>query len=103
MGGLRHRLVDERLPFLGHAVVREDRLHRAGGLAGLAVDAFVGVDVELVLALVDAVDRADFDAGLVLHPDAWLGDDERHVRTSGRTQARSGALENGQVVERQRV
>jgi hypothetical protein len=37
------------------------------------------MDVVLVLALVDAIDGTDLDAGLVLHPDARLGDDERHV------------------------
>src|SRR5262245_16167372 len=71
-------LVDERVPLLGQRAVREDRHHRAGRFARLTVDALVGVDVVLVLALVDAVDRADLDARLVLHPDAGLGDDERH-------------------------
>src|SRR5690349_13006439 len=72
-------LLGERGPLLGDAVVREDRLDRAGRLAGLAVDALVGVDVELILPLVDAVDGADLDAGLVLHPDAGFGDHERHA------------------------
>src|SRR6185369_15879535 len=40
----------------------------------------VGVDVVLVLALVDAVDRADLDARLIFHTDAGLGDDERHLK-----------------------
>src|SRR5690242_10337744 len=71
-------LVDEALPLLGHAVVREDRLDGTRGLARLAIDAFVGMDVELIVALVDAVHGADLDARLVLHPDAGLGDDERH-------------------------
>src|SRR6476469_4761185 len=71
-------LRDEVLPLLGDAVVRKDGLDRAGRLACLAVDALVGMDVVLVLALVDAVDGAHFDAGLVPHPDARLGNDERH-------------------------
>src|SRR5689334_22304633 len=75
---VRPILVDERLPFLGHAVVREDRLHRTRRLARLAIDAFVGMDVVLVFALVDAVDGAHLDARLVLHTDARLGDHERH-------------------------
>src|SRR5689334_24812818 len=75
---MRPILVDERLPLLGHAVVREDRLHGTRGFARLAIDAFVGMDVVLVFALVDAVDGAHLDARLVLHTDARLGDHERH-------------------------
>src|SRR5262245_40794075 len=71
-------LLDERQPLLGHAVVGEDRLDRAGGLAGLAVDALVGVDVIHVLALVDAVDGTHLDARLVLDADTGFGDDEGH-------------------------
>src|SRR6266545_915664 len=55
--------LDEVLPLLRGLVLDEDRLHRADGLAGPAVD---------------AVHRADLDAGLVLHVDARLGDDIRH-------------------------
>src|SRR5215210_764205 len=43
-------------PALG---VGQDRLGRAFGFAHAAIDAFVGVDHEHVLALVEAVDRAD--------------------------------------------
>src|SRR6266508_1042342 len=70
--------LDEVLPLLRGLVLDEDRLHRADGLAGPAVDAFVGVDIELLRAFVDAVHRADLDAGLVLHVDSRLGDDIRH-------------------------
>src|SRR5439155_27086948 len=73
-------LSDEAPPLLGDTVVREDRLHRAGGLAGLAVDALVGMDVELVVTFVDAIDRAHLHTRLVLDPDARLGDDKRHAR-----------------------
>src|SRR5699024_11859248 len=66
------------LPLLGHIVFEEDRLDGADGFAGPAVDAFVGVDVERALALVDAVDRAFLDAGSVLHVHAGLGDDVGH-------------------------
>src|SRR5262245_17986488 len=71
-------LGDEAVPLLGQRVVREDGLHGTRGLARLAVDALVRVDVVLVLTLVDAVDRAHLDAGLVLNADARLRDDERH-------------------------
>src|SRR5713226_6707944 len=65
-----------RLPW--GLVLGEDRLHRADGLAGPTVDALVGVDKELVRPLVDAVHRADLDAGLVLDVDARLDDHVRH-------------------------
>src|SRR5439155_20483547 len=70
--------LDEALPLIGRLVFREDRLHRAHRLAGAAVDALVRVDVEHRLAFIDAVHRTDLDTGLVLHVDAWLGDDVRH-------------------------
>src|SRR5687768_1785477 len=70
--------LDEALPLIGRLVFREDRLDRAHGLARAAVDALVGVDEELVLAFVDAIDRAYLDAGLVLDADARLGDHIRH-------------------------
>src|SRR5207247_33476 len=66
--------LDEVLPLLRSFVLGEDRLHRAHRLAGAAVDALVGVDVEHRLTLVDAVDRADLYARLVLPIDVWLID-----------------------------
>src|SRR6185369_6076424 len=66
-------LGDERFPLVGDLLQGVDRLDRAGVDAEAAVDALLGVDVEhlpvLVLA-VDAVDRADVDAGGILHSDA---------------------------------
>src|SRR5262249_17055574 len=46
-------------PFLGNIVFMEDRLDRAFRHAGLAVDAILRVDVEHLLALVEAFHRAD--------------------------------------------
>src|SRR5688572_30494486 len=43
----------------------KDRGHRTLGLAGAAIDALIGVDVQLLVALVDAVDGTDVDAGFV--------------------------------------
>jgi hypothetical protein len=57
---------------VGHVVFVEDRLNRAYRLAGTAVDALAGVDVEHPPAFVDAVDRAFVDAGLVLDVDRRL-------------------------------
>src|SRR5581483_2028070 len=77
---------DVVLENLGHRGFLEDRLPRAFGLAGAAIDALVGVDVEhvrvvfLVLAhiLVDAIHRADADASGVNAVDAQSGYRPRH-------------------------
>src|SRR2546426_3686691 len=70
---------DEVFPLLRRLVLDEDRRHRADRLAGPAVDAFVGGDEELVQPLVDAVHRADLDAGLVLDVDTRRCDHVRHT------------------------
>ncbi|CAM5197773.1 hypothetical protein LSPH26S_02213 [Lysinibacillus sphaericus] len=67
------------LPLLRSVVLVEDRLNRADRLTGPAVDAFVRVDVQGPLALVDAVDGALLDARLVLHVDTRLRDDVGHA------------------------
>jgi hypothetical protein len=67
------------LPLLRSVVLVEDRLDRAHRLAGTAVDAFIRVDVEGPLTLVDAVDRALLDARLVLDVDTRLRDDVGHA------------------------
>src|SRR5262245_56048715 len=77
--GVLRRVV---LPLLGHIVFREDRLDRALGHAGAAIDALVRVDVENVIALVEAVHRADVHAGVILRPEARLADHERHCTSS---------------------
>src|SRR5438876_5986291 len=85
-----HDLVVERrvvLERLGHGDLLEDRVPRALGLAGAAVDAFVGVDVELVRlllpvgarVLVDAVDGADGHAPGIYAVATEACDDVSHV------------------------
>src|SRR6266496_4880976 len=69
----------ERLPLFGQAVLGEDRLDRALGFAGAAVDAFLRVDDQDPLELVDAVDGADVHAGAVFDVDAGLCDDVGHA------------------------
>ena len=69
---------DERLPLVRQGVLREDRLDGALGLACAAVDALLRVDHEDPSGLMDAVDRADIDAGAILDVDARLGDHVRH-------------------------
>ena len=69
---------------LGHVFFREDRCHRTFRLAGATIYALVGVDKELIRALVDAVHRTDIDASTVLHTDAgfsnYVGHFSRLVR-----------------------
>src|SRR3989442_16004641 len=69
---------DEVFRLFRRLVLGEDRLHRAHRLAGPAVDTLVGVDEELVRPLIDAVHRADLDAGPLLDVDARLDDHVRH-------------------------
>src|SRR5690606_19211128 len=71
-------------PLRGDVRIREDRGDGALRLAGAAIDTLVRVDVVLILALVDAVDRADLDAARVLGADAGLGDDVGHLGVSSR-------------------
>src|SRR5699024_5613272 len=66
-------------PLLGRVVLVVGRLAGADRLAGTAVHALVGVDVETALALVDAVDGTFLDAGLVLEVHTGLRDDVGHV------------------------
>ena len=58
-------------------VTRDQLLRRSK-----AVDALLGIDDQDSCELVDAVDRAHIDAGLVFDVDAGLGDDVRHARES---------------------
>src|SRR5215211_2176770 len=99
-GAARYRLrapgevldVDVRVlrPLLGELILGEAGVDRAGLDAGVAVDALLGVDVQhldlvvvrLVRRRVDAVDGADLDAGVVLLPDAGLGDHVGHGRAT---------------------
>src|SRR6476661_5578385 len=84
----RRGVAGEHVPVLlyerGHG--RRDILLREDGgdgtlrLASATIDALVGVDVQLVLALVDAVHGAHVHTGAVLDSDAGLDD---HVRHSG--------------------
>src|SRR5215207_7499500 len=102
----------ELRPLVGELVLGEARVHRAGLDAGVAVDALLGVDVELldlvVVGLirrrVDAVDRADLDARVVLGADARLCDHVCHgasLRIGGTAGSEPGIL--GSAVTARRV
>ena len=89
----------ELRPLLGELVLGEAGVDGAGLDAGVAVDALVGIDEELLLGLVvglvgrrvDAIDRADLDARVVLLADAGLCDHVGQVWNSlpGRLSMRS--------------
>ena len=55
-----------------------DSVGGAFRFAHTAVNAFVRMDDEHILALIKTIDRADFDAIGVFAADAVLDDDERH-------------------------
>src|SRR5918997_3721264 len=77
----------ELLPLVRKLVLGEARVDRACLHAGIAVDALVGIDIEhldlvvvrLVRGRMDAIDRTDLDARVVLGADAGLRDDVGHV------------------------
>src|SRR5215213_4141126 len=75
LGGLAYVV----LHLFGDLVVRIDGLHRALWHAHRAVDALGGVDHELVVGVVDAVDRASPYARRVLRADTQLGYNVGHV------------------------
>jgi hypothetical protein len=56
-----------------------DGVGGAFGFANTAIDAFIGVDDQHVLAFVETIHRADFHAVHILALDAVLGDDVGHV------------------------
>src|SRR5882672_5236857 len=56
----------------------DDRPHGAGGNAGAAVDTYLGVDVHVVIAHMEARDRARCDAIRKTAEPAVIGDDMGH-------------------------
>ncbi len=68
----------EWLPLFRHVVFVEDRFDRALGHAGFAVDAFVRMDVENLLAFVEALHRANHHTIGVLAAKARFANDVRH-------------------------
>jgi hypothetical protein len=66
-------------PLLGNLGLREDRSDRTDRHAGVAVDAFLRMNEELVFIFIEACNRTDLDAGAILGPDAWVSDDVGHL------------------------
>jgi len=65
-------------PLARHVRVWKDCLNWTLRLTCSTVDAFVRMDIKLILTLVDAVDGTDFNATRVLSFDAGFGDDVGH-------------------------
>src|ERR1051325_7838549 len=79
IGPVRRVLPVELEPFFGDRLaVRDNCLGRAFWFAYPAIDAFVGVNDQHVLALVETVHRAHFDAIHVFATDAGFSDDVGH-------------------------
>ncbi len=68
--------LNKMFPLLGGLTFDEDRVHRAFGDAGGAINAFLGVYINHLVAIIamDAVHRANVDAGLVLNANASFHD-----------------------------
>jgi hypothetical protein len=69
---------DEALLVGWHVFFWKDGADGAGGDACAAVNALVWVNVELVVAFVDALDGANFDASAVFGSDTGLGNHVSH-------------------------
>jgi hypothetical protein len=80
-GTLEHFAIDldVLLQVRGHVFFRKNRGDRTFRLTGTAIDALVRMDVELVRALVNAVDRTHIDAGAILCILAGFRYDVGHV------------------------
>jgi hypothetical protein len=75
-------LGDERRLIARHIFLWVDRADGASWDASATVDALIRVNVELVVAFVDALDGANLDAGGIFGADAGLSDDVCHVGSS---------------------
>jgi len=71
-------LLDVALPLLWYGVIGEDGLDRAFWFARATINAFVGVDVILVVTLINAIHRTDRHARGVFRADARLSNNVWH-------------------------
>jgi hypothetical protein len=66
------------MPFFRQVLFGKDGLYGTLGFASTAINAFFGVDIQhvdpLSIGRVDAIDGADFNAGLVFDVDAGFSD-----------------------------
>jgi hypothetical protein len=83
-------------PFLHSRLgVRLDRVDRAFRFANAAIDALIGMDDQHVLALVETIHGADFDAVHVFTFDAIIVDDVGHLLALNLTLSRGLLLPHG--------
>ena len=84
IGPLRRISGVEFQPFFEAAFgVRQNGFCRAFRFAHAAIDAFIGIDDEHVVAFIEAIDRANLDAIHILALDAGFGHDIGHFGSSG--------------------
>jgi hypothetical protein len=65
-----------------NVTLRENRARWTDTEARTAVNAVIGVNEELIVALVNAIHGADFDARAVLHTDAGLSNHREASHTA---------------------
>ncbi len=66
------------MPPLGQVFFREDGRDGAGRYTGSTVDTLIGVDVELIASIVNALHWTNFLTASVFNPNTGLGYDVRH-------------------------
>jgi hypothetical protein len=66
--------LNERALILWYVALAENRPRWTGAETRAAVNAFIGVNEELIVAFVNTIDRADFGARAILDTNARLGD-----------------------------
>jgi hypothetical protein len=77
--GLREFLVEFYPRRCSRVAIRDDRFHRAFGLANAAIDAIALPDYKHTLAFIEAIYRTDRYAVRVFAPYAAVGHNKRHV------------------------
>jgi hypothetical protein len=75
---VRSILGNKRLLIGRNVLFGEDRTDWTGRDASPAINALVGVNVKLIVALVNTLDWTDFNTSRVFRTDAGLGDDICH-------------------------
>jgi hypothetical protein len=65
-------------PLLRNVILVVNCLDRTNWLTSSAVHALIRVDVKHAVALINAIDRAFFDAGLVFQVHTWQSDNVSH-------------------------
>jgi hypothetical protein len=72
----------ELLPLRRNIIFIIDGLNWANGFASTAVNTLVGLDIKHARTLIDAINRAFFDAGLIFNINTRFGNYVRHEESS---------------------